>query len=412
MKAASIITFLMLLALAGPVQAAMRQDDGQYVVHVVTMGPGPELFARFGHIGLVVEDRQAQTMQVYNFGTFDFLDPDLRMKYALGDLRYWLSIEPYTPMVRYYREVDRDVVLRTLNLPSDKAAWLAKRLDLLALPQNREYLYRHYTDNCCTRIRDLVDQVTDGAISKARRGELTGRTFRDWTRRALEGQLVTGPVIDFCLGSAVDSPLDRWQEEFLPELFSEDLDTAVLASGEPVVARRRIVTERQGPSPSEFGESFDAPVLFTLGALLFIGVILPILLGQRRPGLTHRAAGLGLCTFGLVAGLGGLILLLFWTITTHYDTHGNENLLPFLPTHLWLLLPGAMLLRRGALSPRFAAAVRRYLLASLVVIGVALLLKLRPTSQDNYGVIAVAAGFEVLLLLSLRRTGIFKRWTW
>jgi hypothetical protein len=408
----SIALCFALWLLPAALSASPSATEPGVSVHLVTIGPGPELFSRFGHIGLVVEDKAAQTMTVYNFGTFDFNDPNLRLRYSLGELRYWLSTEPLPPMVRYYAAEDREVLLRTLNLDPEKTAWLVHRLAVLALPENREYLYRHYTDNCCTRIRDLIDEAAGGAVSKAYRGSLTGRTFRDWTRRALRRALVSGTAIDFALGSAIDKPLDRWQEAFLPEVFSEDLDAVFLDSGEPLIAGRRFLSKREGVDPFLLGEPFDAPVIAGLALLLLLGVALPLGLGKNKSTLGPRAAGLGLLTWALLGGVGGLVLLLFWTVTTHYDTHSNENLLTFFPTHLWLLAPAFQLIRRGRLSPKIENLVRRYLLVSLGLVVVALLFKLRPFPQNNYGFLLFAGGSNVLLFAALLRTGVAKKLGW
>ncbi|MCU0660819.1 MAG: DUF4105 domain-containing protein [Myxococcota bacterium] len=412
MKVAIAICLAISLLLPASAQAEPSETPQNLAVHVLTIGPGHDLFSRFGHIGLVVEDLEAQTMIVYNFGTFDFLDPDLRLRYTLGELRYWLSTEPLTPILRYYKAEDRDLMLRTLNLGPEKTAWLVQQLARLALPENREYLYRHYIDNCCTRIRDLLDEASSGALAKAYKGKASPRTFRDWTRRALGSQLVSGTAIDFALGPAIDEPIDRWHEEFLPEVLSEDLDSVKLPGGEALVASRRVLFKREGINPFALGESFDAPVVACLVGLLLFGIAVPIGFGKARPQQSARAAGLGLLTWGLLGGLGGLILLLFWTITTHYDTHYNENLLTFPPTHLWLFVPGLKLLRHGVLSEKLERRLRRYLLASLMLVVVALLLKLRLHPQDNAGFLAFAAALDVLVLAALFRSKVFARLRW
>src|SRR5687768_11264239 len=91
-----------LVAVAAPAAAAPR-----YRVSLLTMSPGDHFFERFGHTALGIEDRQARTELAYNFGTFDFEDPDLWRK-ALGKrLRYWVStMNPGVVAVRY---ADREI---------------------------------------------------------------------------------------------------------------------------------------------------------------------------------------------------------------------------------------------------------------------------------------------------------------
>lgn len=388
---------LPLAALAGDAAAGRPR----YAVHVITVGQGEELFARFGHIGLVVDDRERATRRVYNFGTFDFADPDLRLRYARGFLTYWLSVGSYRGLVRAYEADDREVVLRTLALPPEQAAEIARRLEINARPENREYQYRHYLDNCCTRIRDLLDEVTGGAVSRGRREAPTGRTFRTWTRRALEGMPIYGAVILYSLGPAIDRPITRWDEQFLPEVLAEDLDASVLPSGRPLVERKQIVVARRGPPVGSGIGTVDLAVISALGLLLAFGLLAPLLAKGRR--LAGRALGVGLLVHGLVAGLGGLMLVLYWTITTHTDTHWNENLLVTPVTHLLLLGPGLKLLFRAELGARTARLLEWYLLAAMALVCVDVALKAGPFIQDNWGVVAYAAFADAALYTALRR---------
>ena len=96
--------------------AQKKATRGRHKIHVVTMGMGDELFARFGHIGLMVEDTKTQRRKVYNFGTFDFEDPDLQIKYARGFLIYWVSVQTWKGTVMRYQFFNRELTVRTLAL--------------------------------------------------------------------------------------------------------------------------------------------------------------------------------------------------------------------------------------------------------------------------------------------------------
>jgi len=403
MNLASLVIVASAIALATEARAetASSEDAGRYKIHIVTVGQGDDLFARFGHIGAVVDDREHRTRKVYNFGTFDFSDPDLQIKYARGFLLYWVSVSSYRGFVQAYEHYNRDVVLRTLALSDEEAAEVAHRLELNARPENREYQYRHYLDNCCTRIRDLIDDVTGGAISRDRKKGTTGRTFRDWTRRALDGMPIYSAIILYSLGPAIDRPISRWDEEFLPEVLSEDLDDVILSNGRALVENSRVVMKRNGPPVGATVDIVEIGVLGGIGLVLAFGLFVPLF--SRRRGLANRALGTGLTVYGLIAGLGGLMLVLYWTWTTHYDTHYNENLLLTPVTHLWLLGPGVKLLFKGDLGARTARFLELYLLASMAIVLVDVALKLGPFIQNNWNVVAFAALADAALYTALRR---------
>jgi hypothetical protein len=404
----AIIAAILVLALPTSALAGRGDDDGATEIHVLTMGQGDELFARFGHIALLVDDRRAHTRKVYNFGTFDFADPGLRIRYARGFLVYWLSIDSYAEMVRRYQWMNREMTLRTLELTPQQAAEVARRLAINALPENREYAYRHYLDNCCTRIRDLLDDVLDGAISAGRDREPTGRTFRYWTDRALDGMPVMRAVILFSLGPAIDRPITRFDEEFLPEVLSEDLDQIhVGPERRPLVKRKRVIVKRRGPDVGVETVAWERGVAIGVIASLALLLALPLALGRRPIGA--RIAGGGLFLWGLIGGLGGLMLVLYWTITEHTDTHYNENLLVWPVLHLWLVGPGLKLLFKARLKARTVSLLRRYLIGALALVLIDVALKLGPFIQGNWWPIFWAVLCDGGALLALRRVGILPR---
>ncbi len=399
----ALVALLLILTLSEVAAAAEDTSTDRFKIHVLTMGQGEELFTRFGHIALMVQDRETRTKRIYNFGTFDFDDPALAWKYGQGFLDYWLSVGSFGSTIRRYRAYDRELVVRTLDLSSEQAAEVARRLEINALPENRTYAYRHYFDNCCTRIRDLLDDVVGGALSRGRDKTPTGRTHRDWTRKALANMPFWQALVLLILGPAIDKPITRYDEQFLPEVIAEDLDnTRIGPDNRPIVAQKRIVVERRGPPIGIEIPTLDRNLAIGLFFLLGIGFVLPLVL-KKRP-IAARLIGFGLIVWGLVAGIGGLALVFLWTATTHYDCHYNENLLVMPVLHLWLLGPGLKLLFKGRLKARTARILVMYLLFALGLIALDVVLKLGPFIQDNWNYIIFAVICNVLALFGLRRT--------
>ncbi|MCP4677190.1 MAG: DUF4105 domain-containing protein [Deltaproteobacteria bacterium] len=399
----ALLVCLVALTVSVAAGAETHPDDDRLRIHILTMGQGDELFSRFGHIGILVEDRVTRTKKVYNFGTFDFSDPDLQTKYVRGFLNYWLSVGSYAQVVRRYKAYDREMIVRTLNLGADQKARIAHRLDVNALPENRVYAYRHYLDNCCTRIRDIIDDVTGGLLSKGRNEEPTGRTYRDWTRKALEGMPVMSTLILFSLGPAIDKPITRYDEQFLPVVVAEDLDAIRFGpENHPLVLKKKTAVSRLGPELGLSIPGMDLAVIFILFGLLVVGFGAPIALPKYR--ISHRLLGLGLLIWGLLAGLGGVALVLYWTVTTHYDTHYNENLLVMPVLHLILLGPAVKLIIKAHIKERTGRVLGLYLFASFGLILLDVVLKVGPFIQDNWGFIAFAAACNATALIALRRT--------
>ncbi len=366
----------------------------------MNVDPGGELFMRFGHIAIIVEDRNTGTQAVYNFGTFDFEDPALKFRYARGYLNYWLSVVPMHVMLDFYRFLGRGVTKRTLNFTPEQANEIVSRLEINARPENATYAYRHYVDNCCTRIRDLLDDILEGAISEKYNQAYTGRSYRYWTYEKLVGLPVMRNIILLILGGDIDKPVTRWNEEFLPEVLAEDLDRLTIGP-EHIPAIREKVRIFDSEKSNEALTPDEVIPFVILFSLLLIGFGLPIALPKRK--WTARFAGLGLLVWGLLGGLFGLLLILFWTSTVHYDTHRNENLLTFLALHLWLVGPAVKLMIKGRIREKTQRFLVKYFMVALGLIAVDLLLKLGPFIQHNYEFIAFAAACDLFALFAVRR---------
>ena len=379
------------------------EQDGPYRIHVITIGPGDELFARFGHIALLVENTATGRKLAYNFGMFNFDDPDLQIKYARGFLNFWLDVVDFEYFFYHYAQSNRDVWLQTLNLSDEKAKEVAKKLEINARPENRYYPYRHFLDNCCTRVRDVIDNATDGAISTRFKSKKVDRDFRYWTAQCLEGLPLYKSIILYSLGPAIDQPITRWDEEFLPVVFFEDLDKVTVGKSRvPLVARRQQLLKREGPAVGETIPTIDIVVISILILIFIAGFVAPIVAKERN--WSRRLLGFGLIFWGLLAGLGSLMLILYWTVTAHFDTHYNENLLVNPVLHLWLLGPGAMLLFKAGLRPLSQKVIRWYLIASLGLVALDIVLKIGPFIQGNWGPILVATVANGAALLALKRT--------
>ena len=136
-------------ALAPPTRQPHPGDDLD--VYVVTFGPEKHPFFMFGHNAIWIQDNARGRGSVYNFGTFAFETEGLIEKFLQGRLTYWLSVTPAGMTVAHYRNANRDVFRQELRLTSDEKWRLKVALDKNARPENRNYLYDYFSDNCSAR---------------------------------------------------------------------------------------------------------------------------------------------------------------------------------------------------------------------------------------------------------------------
>lgn len=345
----------------------------RYEIELLTMGPGELLVARFGHNALRVRDRQRRTDRVFNWGTFQF-GPDTPRQFAMGRLRYWLSEQGFQETLEIYGYYNRYVKSQRLDLDDEAAAALVARVEQNALPANRYYRYHHFDDNCSTRVRDLLDHATRGALHRVARGP-TGRTFRQYAYDGLGPDLAIIGLLDVFTNYRFDRPASRWDELFLPERLHDAVARVLVRHGagsRPLVLLERTYVPRRGPPP-DLHAPVVRPTWLVFGALALL-LASAVALAGRAPRAARWLGTLGLVLHGLLGGLAGLASLLFWALTDHADLAWNANLLALWPTDLLLVVLGPMALgarRRGArMLARYlavhAAATLGLVLAALV----------------------------------------------
>ena len=111
---------ILLLLVSFFLQAQRNGLSDQAEISVLTIGPGKLLNDSFGHSGFRVKDRTLGIDSIYNYGTFDFEDPNFYLKFAQGKLNYRLSVNEYDDFFRYYMAQNRSVDEQILNLTHEQ----------------------------------------------------------------------------------------------------------------------------------------------------------------------------------------------------------------------------------------------------------------------------------------------------
>ncbi|TFG72040.1 MAG: DUF4105 domain-containing protein, partial [Flavobacteriales bacterium] len=79
---------LLLLFFCGKVHCQQIQLSPSTEVSILTVGTADELYAKFGHSAIRIQDPVLGLDVVYNYGLFDFSDPNLYTKFTRGKLEY------------------------------------------------------------------------------------------------------------------------------------------------------------------------------------------------------------------------------------------------------------------------------------------------------------------------------------
>ncbi|MDP2956850.1 MAG: DUF4105 domain-containing protein [Longimicrobiales bacterium] len=397
-----------LSAQPAPDSVAGPEPGSELHVWLVTMAPGDAVWERFGHNALRVLDTSTGRDVAYNWGIFDFDQVDFIPRFLKGQMLYMMAGFRTEPFITAYARVGRQVVLQELALTPAQRVALRDFAEWNALPENREYRYDYFLDNCSTRIRDLVDRVLGGALARRFEAEGTGTSYR-WQNRRLTRMdpfLYTG--MDVLLGSPGDRPISVWEEMFLPMTLRDALRDMTVVDEAGV--ERPVVLEETIAVPGNRPPDPEGPPAW-LRWYLLLGVALGGVLawcGRRAAGGSRWGrilVGSLSAAWSLAAGFVGTLLVLV-LFTEHRFMFWNENLFLLNPLSLALvvLVPLAMH-QHGQGRPGRAAWAAEWLALAVAFLGVVgLAAELLPaTVQDNAIFLALVLPPHVGLWWALRR---------
>ncbi len=337
-------------------------DWSRRPVLLLTMGQGDEVFEKFGHNAIVVWDDTFGQPLVYNWGMFDFNQPNFIGRFLTGDTRYWMEPVTMEQTLRQYRALNRTVSVQELQLTPRQTAALVQRLAENALDANKFYRYDYYRDNCSTRARDAIDAVTGGALRAAMQAQPGQGSYRWQTRRLLAYSTPLYLGSELVLGVDADAPLTGWEEAFLPASLAASVSRIELPAADGLPARPLAVS--RGVLFQAQRNAEPASVAPRIAVAALAGVLIgTLLLGAVRIG--RRSAAVAMLVWAVVCSVVGTVLLLAWFATRHVYMANNPSVAVLNPA--WLLAAvAAVLLWRGGV-PRGVRGGLRWLLVIAVV---------------------------------------------
>src|SRR5665213_624568 len=379
---------------------SVSDRQSQIRVYVLTFGPGDDAWEKFGHNAIrVVDDTVSGPWHdvAFNWGTFEF-DDSFYWNFLQGRLNYSLDAELGQQTIDAYAKADRTVRQQELNLSLEQKRLLLHKLSENYKPENRHYRYDYYRDNCSSRIRDIIDEVSGGSLGAVSKGIPSGTTYRWHTRRLDQGTPWLYVALQAVLGQPVDRPIDEWNEMFLPEKLYDRLAEAktylngarmpLVKSDQTLYASHRAAEPAR---PATTWPWFLAAGVALAGAFATTGHF------ARR----HWAARWGLVALStpwlLLMALGGIICGWAWFCTDHVVARHNENLMHVSILALPLLL-GMPMLAFG--RRRWANFFRNCAALMVAISALGLLLKALPWFfQVNFDIIALCLPANAALAL-------------
>jgi hypothetical protein len=330
---------------------------------LLTYSPTSEVYTTFGHSSFRVYDPVNNFDVVYNYGTFNWNEPNFILNFIRGKLNYFLATQDFNRVIQVaqYRKQTLEEQIFALDQPEKQAIF-----DFLQnnnKPENRYYLYDFFFDNCATIMRDVVDTTFANSIAYDKAKVTKNVPFRDLLREFTEPNPWLNFGIDLALGLPADKIATFEEQMFLPKYLNESFAVATIKTADTtkaLVAKYQVLTRT--PNYRENYSLSATPII--LFWLLF-GLTVLFNFVPKNKKLENIWNG----TFVFIAGIAGLILTFMWFGTDHAPTKNNLNILWAFPVHaiaaFWFWQkPKAMIAKYKTIYFQLFAVVNILLLVS------------------------------------------------
>ena len=300
-------------------------------VSILTIGPGANLYDKFGHSAFRVQDKVTNIDIVYNFGVYDFNTPNFYLKFARGKLLYKLDTSPFSPFYNYYVRQNRWIEEQVLNFTHSEKQAMFDFLQNNAKPEHCEYMYDFLFDNCATRIRDVLVKILPYKLEYIDDYIKEEYTFRQLIQKNVDWNTWGSFGMDVAIGSVVDRKATSWQYQFLPQYVFEGAALANKTEGNKKDKLIKQTNSLFANSEVKTKSNFFLSPLFIFGLISFL-----ILFITYKDYKNNRRSRYMDAIIFFTTGLVGVFLLLLWVATDHSTTANNYDLLWAFPLSLFL----------------------------------------------------------------------------
>ena len=400
LKKILIITLLICCGFAVHAQqtAQLPVNGDNLTVRVAVMGPGKPLYYWWGHIALIVDDAETDESYFFDYGIFNFNDDNFYKNFAFGRLLYRCARTNTERNINTYIAFNRSITIYTLDLLPEEKARVYSYASINVLPENRNYYYHHFKDNCSTRIRDLIDLGVNGQLKEKSENEISRYTLRQHVRRHTYHSLAEDWFLNYLMGQVIDTPITAWDDMFLPSEVGRQIENfrytdlngqtrKLVSSIDDVymsVDRAPVLDKPRSQWPIQLGISLVLAAIFYsfffIQAKNFSGKL-------RWISLTGKAlAGASMSLCGLFFGLAAVGLYFMSIFTNHDYTYQNANMIYYTPLLLVSFPMGVLYAaaKKEKKLQKYGELLRIIWLLSVLGLFISMLIKLLPWFyQDN-----------------------------
>ncbi|MGG6231403.1 DUF4105 domain-containing protein [Tenacibaculum sp. SDUM215027] len=299
-------------------------------ISIITSGPGEELYEKFGHTAIRVKDPVLQLDLLYNYGIFDFDDPNFYVNFTKGFMKYKLARYPFHLSLKSAQQDERWVKEQILNLTQQQKNEFFQFLETNVLPKNASYFYDPYFDNCATRPRDIIQKITGDNLVFKDDFVTENLSLRQLMNKEINPNTWGSLGINIALGNRLDKVAPPIEYLYLPDYVFEALKSSkIMKNGkeEDLIQKTTILLDfKEKQSKSDTFSPFLAFFLFSLFGLF---ITYKDFLNSKR------TKWLDFILF-FTTGILGFLIVFLWFFTNHSTAPNNFNF-------LWAFAPNLLI---------------------------------------------------------------------
>tara|TARA_B100000287_G_scaffold48801_1_gene43325 strand:+ start:80 stop:1252 length:1173 start_codon:yes stop_codon:yes gene_type:complete len=297
-------------------------ENNNELFSIITIGPYQnELYSAFGHSGVRYQNIEQGLDIFYNYGIFDFNQPNFYTNYVKGKLTYMVGKNQYSFYERYYSNQKRYIKEQVLNLSSEEKFFLLDYLENNVKKENRFYPYNYIFNNCSTKIRDVLE-LTIGEKLKFN-DPPANLSYRSLIDRYLDNYKWADIGIDICLGTKIDDKASNYDAMFLPEYLFSSLENAT-------VGDKKLVFETRINNLDQ--DQIISRGIISPKIVFSIFLIISLYFSFRQIKYHNKFIYFDSLLFFL-SGMIGILILFLWFFTDHISTN-NLNILWAFPLNI------------------------------------------------------------------------------
>jgi len=307
--------------------------NDQAIVSLLTTTPCDNaVYTLYGHTSIRIKDSIAPGQifdYVFNYGQFDASKPNFVYHFAKGELDYILAFYKYEDFASDRQLMNSSVYEQVLNLTQTEKEELLMTLLMKAQPENRNYRYNFFFDNCATRPAQLIEQIINGQIVY-QENPAEGKTFRDIINDCTRNSPWQTFGCDLVLGIPTDRTVTLYESFFIPEFLQKAYSDAQIinlnGTKRPLVLATYLLIEEI--PDEETGNFFLTP---WISSLLLLVIVFGSTLIEWRSKKYFRLVD---CLLFFMAGIAGCILFFLCFLSEHPSIWPNISIVWLHPFQL------------------------------------------------------------------------------